>query len=499
MSRKSVIIVGAGIAGLSAGCYAAMNGYHAHIHEMHTSPGGLCTAWKRGGYTIDGCINWLVGSRPGSALYRVWEELGAVQGRQFIYPEEFQRYESRDGRVFTLYSNLDRLEQHMREIAPEDAEATRRFCAAARQFKGTGIPVLKPVALMNAWEKLKAATQLLKLRPFLSWNRKSMTQVLSEFKSPLILAGIRHAWPESFPAGSLFSTLAWLDDGDAGYPIGGSQEFSGAIEKRFLGLGGELFYKSRVVRILVDHDRAVGVRLEDGSDHFADAVISAADGHATIFDWLEGRYIDQTIRGYYESLTPFPSLVFVALGVNRKFNDVPVLTTSLHFELAEPLTVADSTLASLSLRIFNNDPTHAPAGRTTLLCVFASDYDWWKQTCQDASCYCRLKDGIADRVVAAIERRFPGTASRVEMRDVATPLTIVRYTGNWQGSFEGWMSTPQNWMLRMPSTLPGLQRFWMCGQWIEPGGGLPPAALSGRNAVQFLCAQDGRKFVTSTP
>ena len=499
MSRKSVIVIGAGIAGLSAGCYAAMNGYHAHIHEMHTAPGGLCTAWKRGGYTIDSCIHWLIGSRPGTAFYRIWEELGAVQGRQFIFPEEFIRYEARDGKVFSIFSNLDRQERHMLEIAPEDAEATRRFCAAARQFCGVSLPVMKPQPLMSAWDKMKAAAQVARLKPFLTWNRVSMTQVLSEFKSPLISAGIRHAWPESFPAGFLFATLAWLNDGDAGYPLGGSMEFSRAIEKRFRALGGDVFYKSKVAGIIVQNDTAVGVRLEDGTEHYADAVISAADGHATIFDWLEGKYADDTIRGYYKTLNRFPSLVYVALGVARTFDDVPVLTSNLHVELDEPLTIADHAVSTLSVRIFNNDPSHAPAGRTTLLCSFASDYDWWKQTCRDASCYCRLKEGIADRVVAALDHRFPGLASRVEMRDVATPLSVVRYTGNWQGSFEGWMVTPETSMVRMPQALPGLKRFWMCGQWVEPGGGLPPSALSGRNAVQFLCAEDRKRFTTSLP
>ncbi|HTP60216.1 MAG TPA: NAD(P)/FAD-dependent oxidoreductase, partial [Spirochaetia bacterium] len=224
-----------------------------------------------------------------------------------------------------------------------------------------------------------------------------------------------------------------------------------------------------------------------------------ADGHATIFDWLQGKYVDETTRGYYKTLKRFPSLVYVALGVKRTFDDVPVLTSSLHFELAEPLTIAESSVGTLGVRVFNNDRSHAPAGRTTLLCAFGSDYEWWKQMCQDASCYCRLKNGIADRVVTALDGRFPGLASRVEMRDVATPLTIVRYTGNWQGSFEGWMVTPETWMIRMPRTLPGLKRFWMCGQWVEPGGGIPPAALSGRDAVQFLCAEDKKRFTTCLP
>ncbi|NOY37521.1 MAG: NAD(P)/FAD-dependent oxidoreductase, partial [Chlorobi bacterium] len=59
MEDNSVIIIGAGFAGLSAGIYARMNGYRTQIFEMHNLPGGLCTAWKHKGYTIDGCIHWL--------------------------------------------------------------------------------------------------------------------------------------------------------------------------------------------------------------------------------------------------------------------------------------------------------------------------------------------------------------------------------------------------------------------------------------------------------
>jgi phytoene dehydrogenase-like protein len=387
----------------------------------------------------------------------------------------------------------------MLEISPEDSPATRRFCKAAREFAATGIPVLKPMALMGPWDKVKMAIELRRLRPYLIWNRRSMSEVLREFKSPLIRKAISHAWPESFPAGFLFSTLAWMNDSSAGYPLGGSLEFSKSIEKRYIGLGGEVRYGCKVEKILVEGDRAVGVRLEDGSEHRADCVVSAADGHATIFDWLEGKYVDETIRGYYEKLPLFPSLVLVALGVNRRFDDVPVLVSSLHIELPEPLRLANCTLSSLSLRIFNNDPTLAPEGRTTLLSMFASECAWWKNIGQDASRYCQVKTEVADRTIAALDRRFPGLAAQVEMRDVATPLTIERYTGNWKGSFEGWMTTPQTWMLRMRNTLPGLCNFWMCGQWVEPGGGLPPAALSGRNVVQFLCAQDGKKFVTAAP
>ncbi len=92
----------------------------------------------------------------------------------------------------------------------------------------------------------------------------------------------------NFPMLAFLMTLAWMDQKTAGYPVGGSLELARAVERRYLALGGEIHYKSRVVKILVEADpsgrgdRAVGVRLADGSEHRSDIVISAADGHTTI-------------------------------------------------------------------------------------------------------------------------------------------------------------------------------------------------------------------------
>ncbi|MBE9067402.1 NAD(P)-binding protein [Leptolyngbya cf. ectocarpi LEGE 11479] len=83
-----MIIIGAGIAGLAAGCYAQMNGYRTKIFELHNQPGGLCTAWQRRGYTFDGCIHYLFGSGPGQPFYQLWQELGAIQGRQFVHHDQ---------------------------------------------------------------------------------------------------------------------------------------------------------------------------------------------------------------------------------------------------------------------------------------------------------------------------------------------------------------------------------------------------------------------------
>ncbi len=82
------------------------------------------------------------------------------------------------------------------------------------------------------------------------------------------------------------------------------------------------------------------------------------------------------------------------------------------------------------------------------------------------------------------------------MTDVSTPATLVRYTGNWQGSFEGWLPTPE-WLVKsVPPTLPGLDGFWMVGQWVAPGRGLPSGLMSARQVQQLICRSDGVKFRT---
>ncbi|MGD2142872.1 MAG: NAD(P)/FAD-dependent oxidoreductase [Anaerolineae bacterium] len=88
---KSIIVIGAGLAGLSAGCYGQMNDYETQIFEMQSKPGGLCTSWKRKGYTFDACIHWVVGTKASSGFNRIWTELGALRGKQIVDHDELMR------------------------------------------------------------------------------------------------------------------------------------------------------------------------------------------------------------------------------------------------------------------------------------------------------------------------------------------------------------------------------------------------------------------------
>ncbi len=500
MSEKSIIIIGGGIAGLSAGCYGQMNGFRTRIFEMHKKPGGLCTCWKRQGYVVNGCVHWLVGSGLNSTFYTIWNELGALAGKTIVNYEEYGRVESENGTPLIAYTDLDRLEKHLREVAPEDGKAIHEFIAAARRCARFEPPIEKAPEVGSLFDLIKIIiTQLPFLRMLGKWNRISIREYSLRFKSPLLREAFPTFFLPDFSMSFLLMTLAWMHKKAAGYPVGGSLEFARSIERRYLALGGDMNYKKKVSTILTENDRAVGIRLEDATEHHADYLISAADGYTTIFKMLEGNYVDDTIRGYYEKLIPFPPLVHVALGVNRRFDDVPSSAQGTTIMLQEPVILGRREQSHIRVRIYNFDPTLAPAEKTLLTIMFRTDYEYWRDLRGNDLQYKAEKEKIAETLIAILDKRFPGLAGQVEMRDVATPTTFVRYTGNWRGSFQGWQVTPETWSFGkiMRRTLPGLDNFYMAGHWVEPGGGLPAVAMSGRNAIQLICKKEKKKFTTS--
>jgi phytoene dehydrogenase-like protein len=508
MDDKSILIIGAGFAGLSAGIYAQMNGYQTRIFEMHDQPGGLCTAWKRKGYTIDGCIHWLVGSSPKSGMYRYWQEVGVAQGREFINLDEYFRYEGADGRTFILYSNVDRLEKHMLEFSPQDAEATHDFTRGIRMCLGFDQPSESDPPLRRLLKLARLGLLFVaKGKELQKWMKVTAEEFSNRFKDPVLRAALKEMWVPEFSMFFMLFTFAYLHNQNAGYPIGGSLPMSRALEKRYRSLGGEIDYKSRVEKILVEanvyppNHRAVGVRLADGTEHRAGRVISAADGYNTIFKMLDGKYVDDQVCEPYQKWPIFQPLLYIGVGVRRTFEDVPKTVSGFSFPLRRPVEIGDAVQERLGVHIFNQDPTLAPPGKTSLVVMLPSRHAYWKELAQDRAAYEEKKDQVARTVVELLDQRFPGLAQDVEMVDVATPLTFERYTGNWQGSFEGWLITPQNAqvvMKPMRQTLPGLENFAMCGQWVEPGGGLPTGVMSARRLVQGLCKQDGIKFQTRT-
>jgi phytoene dehydrogenase-like protein len=498
--NKKVIVIGAGIGGLSAGCYAAMNGYDVSILEAHNQPGGLCTSWKRKGYTIDGSCHWVTGSAPGHALYPMWEELGALKGRKIVDYDYFVRLTGTDGRVFTMYTNLDRLESHMNNLSPADSEATATLCSLVRKFAGFAMPVGKAAELMGPMDGLK---MLWKFRPFMKIFKElgaiTLEQFAAKFKDPLLRDGIKNAMSgASLSLFPLVMSLGPMSRKQAGFPIGGSLALARGIEARFRSLGGTVTYKARVEKVLEEDGKARGVRLTDGTEVLADYVISACDMQTTLRSFVDGGRMDPVHKELFDTQKVIDPCVQVSFGVNRDFSDVLTGMTD-SFKLASPITIGGRQISWFNAKSYCYDPSMAPAGKSLLMSMFLTDWSFWEKLKDDPAAYAAEKERTIAACAQALECRYPGFTKSIEMSDMATPLTYVRYTGNWKGTYMTW-DVSGDFRRRhpyIPHAVPGLENFYMASMWTDAPGGLPGAAMAGRNVAQLLCAKDRKGFVTT--
>ena len=134
----------------------------------------------------------------------------------------------------------------------------------------------------------------------------------------------------------------------------------------------------------------------------------------------------------------------------------------------------------------------APKGKTSVVLRFESPWALWENL--EGAEYKEEKSQIEKDAAKYLENHFNGITEHIEIIDVATPKTNVRYTGVKDAAYEGFLPSKDNMMKSLKMYLPGLSNFYMAGQWLYPGGGLPPAAQSGKFVIQVICKKERLKF-----
>ena len=487
MSKPTILIVGGGLAGLSAGIYALASGYEVHLFEHHSQPGGVCTAWERDGFTFDGCIHWLLGATPGHAFRQIYEEVGALTDLRLLPVDHYARIlHEPSGTRIDITRDLDRFVADARGWHPEDGERIAELVAAARSLRGFEMPLdLGPFEQLT-W----LAEHWRQLRVFGQFSR-SLEETAEGLHHPLLRLAVRRLFNPKVGLPFALMVLSELEAGQLAVPEGGSGVFSENVARRFRMLGGQLHLNADVTEILVEQDRAVGVRLADGAEWRADRVISAASGYATIFRMLHGAYTSKGIRARYAEWDVFDGMLVASFGVDRPWPGQP---PQLEVHLEHPVRVGLSDVDELQVRTFSHDPTLAPEGKGVVQVMIPADFDYWSDLHHDNAAYALAKERLAADLLAALEPVLPGIGQAVLTTDVATPYTFWRFTRAWRGSYEGWMPTAERMSARMENTLPGLEGFHMCGQWTQPIAGVPTSLASGREVVKAICELDERAF-----
>jgi prolycopene isomerase len=480
-----LVIIGSGIAGLVSAGMVAKTGKSVLVLEQHDAPGGNAHHFKRGSYIFDPAVHLIGDETLFDSLLR---HLGARDAVRFLPIDHFYRtvmpgfqLDVPIGRGPYVQAYVDRF--------PEHAEPLRRYFELCARVHREAHDMPEKAGIVGLDALADSFPTLFR------YHKANLAEVLDEhFTDARVRAAVAApcVWLGLPPSRVSFLTLAQLifSHVDGVFVCEGGVQ--ALVDAFVLGLqrnGGEIVLGKKVERILLDGGRAVGVRLQDGTDVKGGLIMSNADARQTYeklvgFEHLPAQFVKNFLR-LKHSLS-----AFVYFGATRLDLDALAaphqifsLTSWDHEETFRRI------LRPEPAALFVTTPTRvdkglAPAGEHLVVAVAAVPFDvsgTWKE----------IKPGFAKSMVEGIDGLFPGFSREITFEESATPLTMERYSLTYKGAIYSWEQSPQQVAVRRPAHRTPIPGLFLTGQWTSSGGGFLRATLSGLKTAQMYMTDTG--------
>ena len=469
-SKKKIVIVGGGIAGLTAGVYARLAGYEVDIYEKNPVAGGQCMGWNRKGCHIDNCIHWLTGTKKGTALRRVWETVGALdEHTEFADCDSFYTSIAGNSRA-TLWKDLERTEAELLQLSPEDEKEIKKFIEHVKYASKCEIPAEKPMDAMGIGDYIRMGASM-----------ADMPKVTKEYV-----------------ASSFLVSYATLVSGNGEIPLGGSLAMTNRMVKRFQQLGGKLHYSTPVARILIKNKKAIGIETADKETVLADYVISSVDTMEMFGNLVGKKYMDAKWQPCYKDTDKYP--LFSAVQAAFMIDQGAYGEKGTIFFDCLPFQTGGKKVDRISVKSYEYEPEFAPMGKTVLqvnVPQFDKEYLYWKGLSKEGY------ENQKKEAIMAIEERllmqFPKLRGHMEFLDCWTPITYERYCNAYHGAYMGFITRKGVKSFRVKGMIKGVKNLYIASQWIMAPGGLPVAVTAGKFAVWRIARKDKKTIALFSP
>jgi phytoene desaturase len=490
------VVIGAGLGGLSAAAAFARQGFKVVVLEQHSVPGGYASAFTRpGGFTFDVSLHsTTVGLRNGvpNLIYGFPE----IQDVVFAPHKPLYRAIYPDYDIRVPHMDAPGYIKLLKTSFPDDGAAIEAIFA---DMKGLADDVSR---MSNAAGQVDMASFPAKF-PFLfkNFNRTWGAMLEERVKNPKLQAVISGLWgyfglpPSKLSPFYYAMPLMGYLEGGGYYPAGTSQRISDALAGIIKKNGGEIKLNAKVEKILTRDHAAVGVRTSDGAEFRGRAVISNANAIDTLTRMVDEKEVLKDTLARMDKLSVSFSTLLVWLGLKtdlvRKLGikDSEIFYTTgydVEAEYREAMAGGLPDDPGFGLTIYDNVcPGCSPKGKNTLNIIAMQGYDYWKKYETDyfygnKDAYNKEKMRLADVLIDKIEKTLlPGLRKAIEVKEVATPLTNLRFTSNPRGAIYGWDQTVDNsGQRRFPQKTP-LKNLYLAGAWTFPGHGYGACIPSG--------------------
>lgn len=484
-----VVVIGAGIGGLSVAALLAKAGMSVLLVERHDRPGGYAHSFKRrrfhfdsGVHLVSGCGR--AGYRNGSVIHKICQAAGFGAEAVFLPIAAYARAVF-PGLEAPIRAGEDAFVDGLADHFPAERRNLRALSRLCRTLAEEAMVAEEVMALGDSAPSPPA----LALANLFRYRRATLASVLDEFIGDRRLRSVcASLWPYLGLPPSKLSFLYWANmmagyTYEGGYYCRGSfQAYANRLAASLKERGGELLLNASVRRIRVEQGHARGVVLENGQLIRAKAVVSNADARQTA-DLLVGR--EHLPAGHWESLarlkpstSTFVAYVATDLPLPGQAHESFFYETFDH-EASYAQTREgrcdwfSATLPSLS------DPSLAPPGQHVMLLTTLCPPDVGES-------WRRAKRRFQQRILEKAESRFPGLNDRLLLVESGSPRTLERYTLNGGGAAYGWAPSPEQIGPRRPGAKGALPGLYQAGHWTRPGGGVAGVSISALLAAQAI-------------
>ena len=486
-----VIVIGAGMGGLTAAAHWAKKGFKTLLLEKEDQVGGYVVSFKRQGFLFDATGAFVGGCHEGGEFYQILNEIGAPKEIEFIPIHHVQNIYP-GFKIHLRPGGSHSYTDALFDLFPKEEKGLKTYLSMVERI-GKEIESYSKITTL---QKIFFPFYFRNLVRFHRFSHKAILDSL--FKGEEIKMAL-HSLPVTEPPSRLsFLFLAVMINKalieGVFYPKGGMGKISEAMANAFLRSGGEIRLQTAVDQILVKDGRVEGVLTKGGERFRAPLIISNINPNLTVKMLpVEVRRLFAKKWSHLEySLSCF--VLYLATDLDLKQMGLPYFT---YLRLLSDLEEEDRILRkgeipqnpTLMVSIPTMlDSSLAPPGQHVLSVLVNVPYHYqetWGGG--DFEKYRHIKEDFSQRILHQLESKLiPGLRSHLLFYEAATPLTLERYTGNEMGAMYGLASTPQQvGNLRPPhqTPIPGL---FQVGHYTRPSHGIVGASLSGSIASRII-------------
>jgi len=501
--KYDVIVIGAGLSGLTAAALLSKRGIKTAVIEKSYNPGGSCGTFKRDGITFDQGAAMLYGFgekgfNPHRFVFNCLEEQIDMIKHDCLYRVNYR------GRKITFWPDAEKFAEELGEFFPSEKENIKRFYSdLTRMYQHVMVenPVFSTPDENDGRNSLKGVVRHpFSYARFLGFMNKSAKSLLEKyFGDPEIFkffdkltSTYCYTTVEETPA--IMAAIMFVDNhvGGSFYPAGSTVFLPGRLEKVIEENGGTMLLGREAVRILFESGNPSGVELKDGETLYADNIIYSGTVWNLYGKLIGEEYLSKEKMEWARNMVPtYPSVVlyaYVDKGV------IPEDTMPVEMLVGNPDQLDESEVTAYILSI--DDRTLCEEDGHVVAAIGPSFEKWDPENTLE---YSQKKEKEKIRLLGVLEKRFPGITNGVRYAEVATPATIERYTNKNGGSVAGPKQMIGQHMFKRMHTKSGWDTLFCCGESTVMGTGTPAVTVSGLSAANAVLRKLGREPYTYRP